>query len=664
VNFFDPDHGVAINDSGSGSSGGNGSLGETVAVATLEPLPVHFPALTDATVAVMGRINDSSFSGYAIYVDNMAEESTTQPTFSTVTDADVLAKEKVTLKGADKAAWGAVESTLLSTKSVAAVLAADGNGAAVQAVTLFITGNVEFFNFAYPELIEAATEWLINAIALAPYEPAVSKLVRQLLAVDAYTLGLEHMGQWDRLVAGAHELLAKIGKGMLQTLYAQESLGDQLSDNTLQQYICCSLHVPEVGGVKPSQALAIPAVVAFLASTNDFEDYAALPERRCLMPVLVLACLLQPHFESAIGSRFESSGWCKASVAPVKGASRCLVKMYADYLNLPSPRSQWLLDLLRCLLTAPNVPGIAYIIETISKQFDGFVQLKNPFGLPEAKRADRNHLLLLNGTVIFDSGLTIGGLANGPAAEMVFAELMGAWQTSGEPLCRWRSMVQYGFDVLRAPKLATVPGKMCAEIQLALDAVAEARGLMHYPYDITRAGSFTRLHTSFTGTGPVSAEEYKEALGDATSLLNACHLGQAEIVKTLLENGEDVNQTHPNADGFGGLYSAAQRNHPDVVGILLQAGANVNMAHLASGATPLHMAVVHGHIEVVKMLLAAGANTNTITTEDATPLYVAAKNGYVDVVKALLAAGASKSFPAPLKIAEDRGHADIVALLL
>jgi len=52
--------------------------------------------------------------------------------------------------------------------------------------------------------------------------------------------------------------------------------------------------------------------------------------------------------------------------------------------------------------------------------------------------------------------------------------------------------------------------------------------------------------------------------------------GQIDIVRTLVENGADVNVQSQN--GFTPLYMAAQENHDAVVTFLLQNGANQSLA--------------------------------------------------------------------------------------
>ena len=75
-----------------------------------------------------------------------------------------------------------------------------------------------------------------------------------------------------------------------------------------------------------------------------------------------------------------------------------------------------------------------------------------------------------------------------------------------------------------------------------------------------------------------------------------------------------------------------------MVKLLLAApGINVNLAE-KSGSAPLSIAVEQRHVEVVGLLLAApGINVNTkLLKSDATPLNIAAERGWEDIVRLLL----------------------------
>lgn len=92
--------------------------------------------------------------------------------------------------------------------------------------------------------------------------------------------------------------------------------------------------------------------------------------------------------------------------------------------------------------------------------------------------------------------------------------------------------------------------------------------------------------------------------GRRTSPVAECaHNGNTEILKLLIAAGADVN-----APQYGDvpISTAALRKHSEFVKLLIEAKANVNHQE-ESGFTTLMSAVAGGQLEIVKMLLEAGA---------------------------------------------------------
>lgn len=112
--------------------------------------------------------------------------------------------------------------------------------------------------------------------------------------------------------------------------------------------------------------------------------------------------------------------------------------------------------------------------------------------------------------------------------------------------------------------------------------------------------------------------------------------GHSDIVKLLLEAGADVNVTNRNR--MTALYMAVLGNHADVVEVLAAHQADVNMADRAVGYTPLYLASKRGQVEIAKLLLQAGADVNAVAKDGSahpTPMGIAKYRRYTEVVELL-----------------------------
>ena len=93
-----------------------------------------------------------------------------------------------------------------------------------------------------------------------------------------------------------------------------------------------------------------------------------------------------------------------------------------------------------------------------------------------------------------------------------------------------------------------------------------------------------------------------------TCLILAASFGHTETVRTLLCMPEvDVN--HQGMNNHTALHSAVDEGHPDVVQLLIDAGADIETKD-TDGLSPLRLGSTLGHLDVVKMLVEAGAGTD------------------------------------------------------
>ncbi|RDL49163.1 hypothetical protein BLJAPNOD_00260 [Ensifer sp. M14] len=118
--------------------------------------------------------------------------------------------------------------------------------------------------------------------------------------------------------------------------------------------------------------------------------------------------------------------------------------------------------------------------------------------------------------------------------------------------------------------------------------------------------------------------------------------GHLEILKLTLENGADLRST--NRYGGTALIPAAERGYVETVKTLIKAGVDVDHVNRL-GWTALIEAVILGtggekHTEIVRLLIDAGANVNLADGDGVSPLTHARQRGYGNIEKLLVAAGA------------------------
>ena len=123
--------------------------------------------------------------------------------------------------------------------------------------------------------------------------------------------------------------------------------------------------------------------------------------------------------------------------------------------------------------------------------------------------------------------------------------------------------------------------------------------------------------------------------------LDACRRGDAGDVTKMCELfPELINES--DAKGFTPLIIAAYNNQPDIVAILLQAGADTSIGD-RSGNTPLMGAIFKGYDTIAHQLLDAGADPNMQNGQGATALTFAATFHRNQLAQRLLQAGANKN---------------------
>jgi ankyrin repeat protein len=111
-----------------------------------------------------------------------------------------------------------------------------------------------------------------------------------------------------------------------------------------------------------------------------------------------------------------------------------------------------------------------------------------------------------------------------------------------------------------------------------------------------------------------------------TALHWAAEYGRLEVVGLLLERGADVNQTV--AWGLAPLHNAARSGSEKTVSFLIERGARVFYPNLKNGQ-PIHWAK---NASVARVLVANGASLGTASELHGLPIHNAAYMGYVDAI--------------------------------
>jgi hypothetical protein len=137
----------------------------------------------------------------------------------------------------------------------------------------------------------------------------------------------------------------------------------------------------------------------------------------------------------------------------------------------------------------------------------------------------------------------------------------------------------------------------------------------------------------------------------------AARRGDAAAVKSFLDAGVDVNAK--TRYGATALSYACDKGHVEVVKLLIERGAYVNVKDTFYGEVPLGWALSHGHAQVVKLLLDKGA----AGIERA--LMSGVQDGNVEIVKVVLEKGGVKpeTLNNALRRASSGGAKEIVELL-
>lgn len=228
--------------------------------------------------------------------------------------------------------------------------------------------------------------------------------------------------------------------------------------------------------------------------------------------------------------------------------------------------------------------------------------------------SDSNIQAVRSSTLLTDEQAYFGNVTIGSAVE---AELH-------EP--QWDSRVtQYDQHIVTVEGGLSVDGRIRhAEIEFHFDPETGEVRL----YDLLVEGqSQSDLVRVVVVASMFSAEPLFEAIG------------AGDMMRVQRERYRDPDFSARTEDGESALLIAARKGHRDIVGFLLDQGADVNRPG-GHGITALHVAARDGRQGLATLLLERGADPNAAADSNSTPLMEAAVRGRRELVDLLVRAGA------------------------
>jgi ankyrin len=118
----------------------------------------------------------------------------------------------------------------------------------------------------------------------------------------------------------------------------------------------------------------------------------------------------------------------------------------------------------------------------------------------------------------------------------------------------------------------------------------------------------------------------------------AVEAGGKGLVTLFILKGAQVNR--PDKVHGGIIMHALKHKDVELVRLLYDAGASIDVFHVRSQTTPLVQAVSTGRAEIVKFLIEKGAKVDEADEDNESPLWKAARFKHQDIALILLEAGA------------------------
>jgi ankyrin repeat protein len=138
--------------------------------------------------------------------------------------------------------------------------------------------------------------------------------------------------------------------------------------------------------------------------------------------------------------------------------------------------------------------------------------------------------------------------------------------------------------------------------------------------------------------------------------------GNYEIIGLILDHGANINAAaSPNGQTVLHCIAALDQDSPEMIDYLLQRGAEVDVTR-EDRMTPLMLASARGHVETVRVLLSASPDLELRSAAGKTAIDLAAAANHPEVVSLLRTAGARPTLPPPGSGEEMTGETGLTSI--
>ena len=154
---------------------------------------------------------------------------------------------------------------------------------------------------------------------------------------------------------------------------------------------------------------------------------------------------------------------------------------------------------------------------------------------------------------------------------------------------------------------------------------------------------------------------------NGSAMYAAAVQGHGNILRILVQGGAEVNVLGPG-DGYNALFAALESGSIDALQVLVDAGADVN--HGAwDYKNLLYLAAAENNSGLIRTFVKGGADVNAASGERGNAIQVASMMGYEDTVRILVEGGADVNnyegyYGSALYLASAQGHKKVVRMLL